>query len=74
MQKSGKEEKEKQEMIQKNDELMNMMKKIEEDKPENWGLKKINIDDAESSNSNLMEVYAINMQKAIKKLELQNKI
>lgn len=59
-------------MIKKNDELLKLMKKIEDDKPENWGLKKINAEDV--NNDNILEVYAENMDKALKKLELQEKI
>jgi DNA-binding PucR family transcriptional regulator len=73
MEQSEKEEKERQAMIKKNEELVNMMKKIEDDKPENWGLKKIEADTT-SEQSNVMEAYAINMNKAIKKLELKDKI
>ena len=49
-----------------------MMQKIEEDKPEGWGLNKINADNVDQNN--IMDIYAKNMQKALKKLELQSKI
>ena len=51
---------------------MDMMKKIEDEKPEGWGLQKINAENVNADN--VMEVYAHNMQKALKKIELQNKI
>lgn len=69
---SKEEDDEKTKMIQKNDQLMQLMKQIEDDKPENWGLKKINVEDA--NNDNIMEIYAENMNKALKKLDLQDKI
>jgi len=59
-------------MIKKNEQLMEMMKKIEEDKPEGWGLNKINSENVDRNN--IMEIYANNMAKALKKLELQSKI
>lgn len=71
MQASKEEEKEREEMVKKNEQLMKLMKQIEDDKPENWGLKKIN---AEDPNQDFQEIYAQNMAKALKKLELQNKI
>ena len=69
LEQSKKENSEKEEMIKKNDQLMQMMKQIEEDKPEGWGLNKINADNVDQNN--IMEIYAHNMQKALKKLELQ---
>lgn len=48
------------------------MKQIEDEKPEGWGLKKINAENV--SQDNILEIYEHNMAKALKKLELQNKI
>lgn len=59
-------------MLSKNEELMKLMKQIEDDKPENWGLKKVHAENVD--NSNIMEVYAHNLQKALKKLDLKDKI
>ena len=72
MEQSKQEAEEQEKMFQKNDELLTLMKQIEDDKPENWGLKKINVEDANGADA--MEVYAHNMQKALKKLELRDKI
>lgn len=72
MDKSHAEEAARQEMIRKNDELLAMLKQIEEDKPEGWGLKKINPTDVSSDNA--LEAYSHNMAKALKKLELQQNI
>lgn len=65
-------EEERSKMVQKNDQLLEMLKKIEDEKPENWGLKKINAEDI--NQDNIMEVYAHNLQKALRKLEIEEKI
>lgn len=72
IQQSKTQEEERSKMVEKNDQLLEMLKKIEDEKPENWGLKKINVEDI--NQDNIMEVYAQNMQKALKKLEIQDKI
>lgn len=70
MEQSAAEEKEKQMMLQKQQELEKMINQIEADKPENWGLKKMEDGDSEKN----QEVYEDNMRKALKKLELHTKI
>lgn len=59
------------EMERKQEELLNMMKQIELDKPDNWGLKKVEVP---VKDEDVMEALGHNMNKAIKKLELQQKI
>ena len=59
------------EMERKQEELLNMMKQIELDKPDNWGLKKVEVP---VKDDDVMEALGHNMNKAIKKLELQQKI
>ena len=53
-----------------------MMKQIEEDKPEGWGLKKMAPGEftAGGDEADQMNAYSHNMNKAIKKIELQEKI
>ena len=58
-------------MERKQEELLNMMKQIELDKPDNWGLKKVEVP---VKDDDVMEALGHNMNKAIKKLELQQKI
>ena len=59
------------EMERKQEELLKMMKQIELDKPDNWGLKKVEVP---VKDEDAMEALGHNMNKAIKKLELQQKI
>lgn len=57
-------------MRKKNEELLNLMQKMEEDKPEGWGFdKKI-----EGKSGEEFEAYQHNLSKALKKLEINDKI
>lgn len=55
------------EMEKKQEQLLEMMKQIEIDKPDNWGLKKVEVP---VNDEDAMEALGHNMNKAIKKLEL----
>lgn len=59
------------EMEKKQEQLLEMMKQIEIDKPDNWGLKKVEVP---VNDEDAMEALGHNMNKAIKKLELQQKL
>ena len=57
-------------MAQKNDELMQVMKQMEEQKPKGWGFEK----KAEGKTSDELVDDEHNLAKAIKKLEVDEKV
>ena len=61
-------------MRKKNEELLNLMKAIEEDKPaEGWGFKK-KLTTVNDQKQDQFDGYQENLEQAIKKLEIQDKI
>jgi len=54
-------------MVNKEKQLLDMMKNMDKDKAEGWGLKKV---DADVEGEQIMEAYQHNFNKALKKLEL----
>lgn len=57
-------------MRKKNEELLALMQKMEEDKPEGWGLDK----KVEAKTGEEFEAYKHNLSKALKKLEINDKV
>ena len=72
MEASKKQEEHKQEMIKQNNRLEDMMKKIEDEKPQGWGLKKIGEEGL--SDQETLNIYQQNFNKALQKIELEAKI
>jgi len=62
-------------MEEKSNKLLDMMKKIDDQKPANWGLKKaVGGDTTGGDDIDMLNKYGHNMDKALKKLELQEKL
>ena len=62
-----------EQMHKKNEELVKLMKQIEEEKPQGWGFDRVSKDQIDSG-KNEMEVYSKNLNQAIKKIELKEKV
>ena len=72
MEASKQQEEQKQEMIKQNNRLEDMMKKIEDEKPQGWGIKKIGQEGL--SDQETLNIYQQNFNKALNKIELEDKI
>ena len=61
------------EMNMKTQQLLAMMKQIDDEKPDGWGLKKADLSNVKT-NEDLMAAYSHNMEKALNKIERQERL